>query len=136
MINKTSKPEHYYGDTVRFLFLIAAVIMLISLPSFSSIINIPIVLSVGIILVLGLVAGLTNPRQKWEAIINVGVASVGFLISETQAVLVYQQNITTTLAQRFFITNLGLGLIFLIALYFAVKTLRGLILTDENQKNS
>jgi hypothetical protein len=117
---------HYYGDTVRFLFLVAAVIMLLTLPMVSEVLNIPTVISVASILVLGAAAGLTNPKQVWDSAINVFISAAGFLIFETTAVWTYRQHIDTVSAERFFLANIGLGLIFMIALYFSVKTLRGL----------
>lgn len=130
-INRSEKtPAHYYGDYVRAAFLLAAVIMLVSLPSFGSVLRVPVIVSVGSILVLGLAAGLTNPKQKWDAGVNMVLAAIGFLIFESVAVIVYQQDIATPIMQRFFITNLGLGLIFLAALYFAVKTFRAALMTQ------
>lgn len=117
---------HYYGDTVRFLFLIAAIVMLLMLPMFNEILNIPTIISVASILILGAAAGFTNPKQKWDATINVLVAAAGFLIFESTAVWTYQQQIDSIRAERFFMTNVGLGLLFLIAIYFSIKTLRGL----------
>ncbi len=131
MTNLTKKPSHYYGDTVRFLFLIAGVIMLLMLPTVSQILNIPIVVSVVAILALGLAAGFTNPKQKLDALINVFISAAGFLIFESTAVWTYQNGITTDRLQFFFIASITLGLIFLLALYFSVKTFRAEIVTPE-----
>jgi len=123
---------HYYGDTVRLLFMIAGIIMLVTLPSFSKILNVPVIVSVASILILALSAGLTNPKQKWDATVNVVIASVGFLVFETFGVLAYGQGVISKQGEFFVITNIGLGLLFLVALYFGVKTLRGLYLKGEN----
>ena len=125
------KLSHYYGDTVRFLFLIAGVIMLISLPTVSQILNIPIIISVIAILILGLAAGFTNPKQKLDALINVFISAAGFLIFESTAVWTFQKGITTQRLEYFFIANIILGLIFLLALYFSAKTLRAEIVSTE-----
>ena len=117
---------HYYGDTVRFLFMIAGVIMLITLPSFSRVLDIPVIISVASILVLALSAGLTNPKQKWDAGINVAIASIGFIVFETFGIMAYREGVLGKQGELFVIVNIGLGLLFLIALYFSVKTLRGL----------
>lgn len=125
------KLSHYYGDTVRFLFLIAAVIMLVMLPTVSQILNIPIIISVVAILILGLAAGFTNPKQKLNALINVFISATGFLIFESTAVWTYQRGITTERLEYFFIANVALGIIFLLALYFSVKTFRAEIVNPE-----
>jgi hypothetical protein len=118
--------RHYYGDTVRFLFMVAAAVMLITLPSFNAILKIPVIVSVATILILTLSAGLTNPKQKWDALINVIISAIGFLVFETFGVLAYQYQNSRESDQVFFVTNIGLGLLFMISLYFSVKTLRGI----------
>lgn len=124
-IHPQQKIDHYYGDIVRMLFLVSAMIMLIGLPVVSNYIAIPAIISVVGILVLGLAAGLTNPKQTWDAAINVAVAIVGFVVFESYAVSLYQK---LGMDNKFFIANLILGFIFLFAVYFSVKTLRGLLL--------
>lgn len=127
---KEKKPfSHYHGDIVRVVFLIAAFIILFTLPTFQSLLNIPILTSIIVILILGVAAGLTNPLKKWSATINVVISVVGFLIFEYSAVLLYQGQIDSTKNVAFFLTNLILGLLFLISLYFSVKTLRGELIT-------
>ncbi len=116
---------HYYGDTVRMLFLLAALIMLVSLPVFADLTGLPPFVSVGAILVLGLAAGLTNPEQLWDAGVNAAIAVVGTLVFEGYAVLLYQKYNGPS---GFFFTNLVLGFIFFVAVYFSVKTVRGLLL--------
>lgn len=128
------KFPHYYGDTVRWLFMIAAIGMLLMLPAVNDIINIPAIVSVAGILILGFAAGFTNPKQLWDAGINTAISMIGFLLFETVAVWTYQQHLNTVQAEWFFMANIGLGLLFLLALYFSVKTLRGLLLKDENSE--
>jgi hypothetical protein len=115
---------HYYGDIVRALFLVAAVVMVVGLPAVSNSLNIPTAFSVAGMLVLGLAAGFTNPKQKWDAAVNVGIAAVGFFVFESYAVSSYQAHVV----DKFFMSNLVLGFLFLMALYYGVKTLRGLVI--------
>lgn len=116
---------HYYGDTVRVLFLLAALVMLVSLPVFADLTGLPSLMSVGAILALGLAAGFTNPTQLWDAGLNAGIAVIGTLVFEGYAVVLYQKYNGPS---GFFFTNLVLGFIFFVAVYFSVKTVRGLIL--------
>ena len=132
--NNTTKFPHYYGDIVRVLFMAAAIVMLMSLPAVANFLNFPIWFSVVSILVLGLAAGLTNPKQIWEAGLNAGISVIAFIVFESYAVSTYMRYSATN---RFFITNLTLGFIFLFAIYFSVKSLRGLWLEKwQKQPNS
>jgi hypothetical protein len=113
--------------------MLAGVIMLITLPSFSRILNIPVLVSVAGILILALSAGLTNPRLQWVAWANVIVSSIGFLIFETYGILAYNQGTQgaiSRIGENFVIINIMLGLMFLISLYFSVRTLRGFYLKE------
>jgi len=121
--------SHYYGDTVRILFMAAALVMLVGLPAVGSYIGLPTFFSVIAILGLVLTAGLTNPKQVWEAGLNVGISLVGFLVFESYAVAAYGRFSAT---DKFFLANLALGFIFLFATYFSVKTWRGLLLAEKD----
>lgn len=119
-------PKHYYGDIVRILFVVAAIILFamqftgIRLPfsAFGSII---------VILILVVSAGLTNPVQAWIHWINIFVSGFCLLLFgglalsrfQTQAALFPDGVLIGVLA-----------LMFLIALYSATKTLRGILMRD------
>lgn len=113
---------HYHGDVVRVLFFVAGIIMLIGLPFFKDLIPFSLNISILSILVLGLIAGFTNPRQMWVAIINVLISLAGFIIFEYYAVTSFDPS------TLFFWTNQALALIFFLTLYFSTKTLRGFLL--------
>lgn len=119
---------HYYGDIVRVLFLTASVIMLIGLPIVSNYLNLPTIFSVIGILILVLSAGITNPKQLWHAGINCGIAAVGIAVFESYAVTAFR---SFGPMDKFFLSNLALGFIFLFAGYFSVKTFRGLLLQSS-----
>jgi len=118
------KIPHYYGDAVRMLFMIAAIVMFVTLPMFNQDIGLPVVFSAVAILILGTAAGLTNPKLIWDAGINAAIAVAGFLVFVIYSVNSYGEGGV----ENFFLTNLTLGFIFLLAIYFSVKTFRGLIL--------
>jgi hypothetical protein len=120
--------HHYYGDIVRVLFLVAALIMVIGLPAVKEYVNVPVAFSVMAIVILGMAAGFTNPVQLWDAGMNAGIAAIGLLVFETAAVASYTPG---TGPSSFFITNMVLGFLFLLAVYFSVKTLRGLWLENH-----
>jgi hypothetical protein len=113
--------QHYYGDIVRYLFLAAAVIMIITLPLFSKEINFPVLFSVIGIAVLGVAAGLSNPKQFISSLINLIISLLGFIIFLYTATHTYQQS---GVADKFVLTDIILSAIFLFAIYFSMKTLR------------
>ena len=121
---------HYYGDLVRFLFLLGAVIMLLTLPVLNNLLPVPTLVSILIILALALFAGFTNPRLKSTGIINAGVAIAGFIVFEYYAIVAY---VTFTKFTLFFATNQILAIIFLVASYYTVKTLRGMLLRSKSE---
>lgn len=124
---------HYYGDTVRALFLFGGSIMLLGLPILLNYIQIPSFFAVFGVLLISVAAGFTNPSQKWDAAINAIVSSTGFMVFGIYAISFYQKY---GLENKLFIANLFLGFVFLFAVYFSVKTLRGLLLNNTpNGKN-
>ncbi len=115
---------HYYGDLVRKLFIASAVAMLVFLPFYDYKIPVPYTVSIFVIVVLGVIAGVTNPLQKWVIVVNNIIAACGVAVFEYMAVNNYD------IKSLFFWVNQALALTFLVALYFSTKTFRGMILKD------
>ncbi len=115
--------EHYYGDVVRRLFLASAVLMLATYPFLKDLIPETPVFSIFAIVMIVLFAGLTNPRQVWVAVANMILSGVGLLIFGFYA---FQFYAAYTPSSSIFWVNQILGILFLIAFYFSVKTLRGM----------
>ncbi|MEO8065835.1 MAG: hypothetical protein ABI643_03220 [Candidatus Doudnabacteria bacterium] len=112
--------EHYYGDSIRKLFIFAALIIVVGLPFVYGYLGLPITLSLVAALALVIFAALTSPNHKWVIEINAIVSAVALLIFEAYAIRFYN------LQQPFlFVTNEILALLFLVALYYSVKTWRG-----------
>ncbi|MGE5041469.1 MAG: hypothetical protein ACM3IJ_01040 [Candidatus Levyibacteriota bacterium] len=119
------RKEHYYGDTVRKLFLAGAVFMLIALPFMSTFLSVPIYVSILAAIAIGVFAGITNPLQVWVAILNFILAVLAVIMFEYAAVNGYQ---TYSLTHRTFWVNQILAINFLVALYYSTKTVRGMFL--------
>jgi hypothetical protein len=119
--------SHYYGDIVRRLFLIAAFVMAATLPYFSPLIDKPLLMSIVGILVLAVAAGLSSPAYSLTSLLNALVALGAMVVFETYAV----QSFTESGTDVFFLINQGLALIFLVAFYFGIKTLRSAPLTTR-----
>lgn len=128
--NEKLLTKHYYGDVVRFLFLAAAVIMLVALPFLNPNLPVPLIFSILIILTIGLVAGVTNPLQKSTLFITTGISAIALAVFEYYAVTTY---INTSYTNILFIVNQVLALIFLFALYYSTKTLRARLIDKDNK---
>lgn len=124
--------QHYYGDIVRYLFIVAAILMVIGLPIFQNYIQGPLIISIIAIVVLGIAAGLTNPKQKISAVVNLIISIFGFIIFTYTSVNAINQAPSD---DKFLLTNIILSIMFLFATYFAMKTVRAEML-DPNQKES
>lgn len=116
---------HYYGDIVRRLFIVAALVMLASLPFLQSFVPLPTFFAILAILIIVLAAGFLAPTQKWMMLTDMIISGAAVLVFEDYAVQAYLRNGTA-----FFVANQALAIIFFIAFYFAVKTVRGAFFKD------
>jgi hypothetical protein len=123
--------QHYYGDTVRRLFISAAVIMTVTLPFFAEEIGMMASgISIGGIIITGLAAGLTNPKSVISAIIN-GIVSVGaVLVFELYSIDTYTR---TQAMSVFLLINQLLAGLYVVALYYSIKTIRGIITNNSER---
>lgn len=122
---KSQKPiPHYYGDVVRALFIFGAALMLVSLPFFRLETPISVPASLAVIAVLGLAAGLTNPREMWVAALDAIISLAAVVFFGYFAVAAYAAYSPRSV---FFWINQVLALNFLIALYYAAKTVRAML---------
>ena len=117
---------HYYGRTIRSIFLIAGVLMIVSFPFFSDLVPVPLPVSIGIMALLVVFGGLMNPAQRWILLVNTIVPLLGFILFEYQAAYGYEHLQTMdTRGPAFFWVNQIISLLFFIATYLSVKTARG-----------
>ena len=70
-------PPHYYGDTVRALFLLAGVVVLLASPLDEDIIPYGWSAAIPIALIVVLLAGMTSPRQRFVMAANAAVSAAG-----------------------------------------------------------
>lgn len=118
--------SHYYGDNVRKLFIAAAIIMIIALPILRDLIYVPVTLSLIAILVIDIAAGLTNPKMFWVAVLNAVISGGALITFEYFAVEAYKN--LGGFQNLLFVANQALAIVFLSALYYGVKTIRGKII--------
>ncbi len=123
--NNDSKPEHYYGDVVRAIFLAAGIVFLITMVRDREFLSFYLVVGVLSVLALTILAGLTNPRSKKIIKIDAAVSVIMFLLFEYLAIAGYSD--APGFTDSVFFLRQALAVLFLIALYFSTKTLRGML---------
>ncbi len=116
---------HYHGDIVRILFLASALIMLAAQTTGTSLpfSTIQVVIFAVILVIL---AGVTNPAQAWIHYLNEVVAVFGAVRFGITAIEEYQGRQNLLDPQYLYVEVLAL--LFFIAVYFATKTIRGILL--------
>ncbi|MBI4121213.1 MAG: hypothetical protein HY457_03085 [Parcubacteria group bacterium] len=120
---------HYYGDNVRTIFLIGSIAVLLSLPLFTRLLTETIIYPATVVAVLVIAAGIANPAQRWTMVLNTIISAGAVAFFEYQALLVSHLPATDDWQQSFlFLENHVLALLFLIALYYSIKTTRGRLL--------
>ncbi len=121
--------SHYYGDEVRRLFMAAAIIMALSLPFFWDIIDGYIFFPILAIVLLGMAAGVTNPRQIWVVVADICISVLAAGIFEFVAIRSQDQ---FGWQAPFFWTNQLLAVIFIVSIYYSVKTLRAKLIGTQH----
>ena len=121
--------SHYHGDTVRILFVCAAVLVFLT-----QFVGTKLPFSTGalmfIIVVLVVAAGITNPVQHWIHWVNTIISIFGLLIFGglalarigTREDIFSQSGLVAILA-----------IVFLATLYLGTRTLRGLMVPHVDQ---
>ncbi len=117
------------NNIVSKLFLFAAIIMLVTYPSFRTFLPQYPIFMIGAIALLSVMAGLTTSKRRWM---------VGIDIIISLFAIVYFENHAITYAQipsliGIFLTDQGLVFTFVIALYFSVKHFRKVMISDINK---
>lgn len=112
---------HYYGDNVRKLFIIASVMMLVFVPLFGVIAAFVLPLQIVGAMILIVLAALTSPTKELSLVADALAAGAGIVTFEIVAIASYlMDNIVG------FIANEVLSFVFILALYFALKTIRAM----------
>ncbi len=122
-VNRWPMIPHYYGDAARQLLLGAAALMIIASPLYSNNLRaaFPFIM-VGALVAVAF-AALTNPRDVWVSIGNAIISGVGAVVYTTWGI--YEYEAINPIA---FMLRVAIGIIFLFAFYFSVKTVRAFML--------
>jgi len=113
---------HYYGNNVRVLFVVGAVVLIIAQSTGA---ELPMSTTGAVIsaVILAIVAGITNPAQGWIHWANEFIAMFGVLLFGTSAIDHYRSGLSIFDPSFAYIETLAL--LSLLALYFATRTVRG-----------
>ena len=112
-------PE-YNKNIVSKLFLGAAIIILLTYPGFKIFLPQYQIFMVGAVAILSIMAGLTNKKSKFIIFIDILVSLFGITFYEDHAIMFARNSNLVGI----FLTDQVLVVIFVIALYFSVKSLR------------
>ncbi len=124
--------QHYYGDTVRVIFMVIGIVMAVCLPFFKSLIQMPVGICIIAILALAVFSGFLNPKQHWVIVADTVIAILAFLAFEYYAVVTYSTiSSAVSLNVYFFWFNQIAAILSLVAVYLSFKTLRGKMLSDK-----
>lgn len=113
---------HYYGDVVRIIFVVCAVVIGALIPLSGSI-GFGLVIAMPIVLMLVVLAGFTNPHSTAVMVFDLIAAAVCILIAETYAITAYQSE-----QLYVFLVFEALSVLLLVALYFSAKNVRAAML--------
>lgn len=117
------KLRHYYGDITRNLFLAAGGTMLIFIPLQGSIFPEAAFLFIFGVILVCVLAGLTDARKRWVAVMNAALAFLGLAFFEFYGLQSYRVD-----GFSFeFLVHQAIALIFFFALYYSTKTLRAMM---------
>ena len=116
---------HYYGDPVRFIFVLVAALWLISLPFFPHLLPFEPLIQVIAIVVIVVFAALTNPKKRWILAYDALIAGIGVVVIESAAI--NQFSVSNWVE---FVVREILVILFLIALYLSLKTVRAMYMDE------
>ncbi len=115
---------HYYGDEVRIFFVIVGALLLASMLFDKDLLVFNILVGVVGVLILTIVAGLTSPRSFTVLVIDAVIAGLVFVFFEFFAISAYYRH--ETVLDVVFALRQSIAFVALAALYFSVKSIRGL----------
>ncbi len=119
---------HYHGDEVKTLFVVSALVLIFAQSTRA---DIPLSTfgAVTVAAVLVIVAGIINPRQVWIHWVSEVLAVLGTILFGTAAVDRYRGG-TSAFAPSFLYIE-ALAVLSLFALYFATRTIRGIMVRTD-----
>lgn len=126
-----SNIPHYYGDSVRQIFVVVGAAMLLLAPFLINRAPALLPFEIGGAIALVCLAALTNPRKVWVLMADSLAAGIGVIVFESLAIAAYASG--NWLA---FIALEVVTIAFLYALYFSLKTVRSMIFGQVGKRET
>jgi hypothetical protein len=122
---------HYYGDIVRILMLSGVGLALVSVPFSHGFIHDLFIVEVLVALVIVVFAAMTNPFKSSIILGDVILSGIAVALFEIDAFNNYTDGELVT-----FVIYEAIAILFVIAFYFSLKTLRAFTLHQIGRENS
>ncbi len=122
---------HYYGDTARWLMLLVAVVLFVSVPIFPDLLPLSPSLQVVAAVLLVIFAALTSPHKRWSIVCDAVLSGAVLIAVELIAVETYAGS-----SWSVFLLREGIVIVLLFSLYYSLKTLRSMSLHVLGQKGT
>ena len=122
---------HYYGDTARMLMLAGAGFALLVIPFSSGFLHDAFMFDIIIGLAIVASAALTNPHSKLLAVSDALLSGFAVVLFEMDAFQNYQAGELLT-----FVFYEGIAILFILAFYFSLKTVRAFTLHQVGKRDS
>jgi len=109
---------HYYGDAVRTLFVLAAVLIGISIPFTADVVT-SVTFAGPVMVALLVLAGLLSPHTQFVIVLSAIMAGLGVVVAQLVALSSYVGE-----NGALFAFYEAISILFMASLYFSVKTVR------------
>lgn len=121
---------HYYGNSVRLLFVLASALWLITIPFFPELLPFDPLIQVLAVVVIVVFAAITNPNKKWILAYDALIAGIGVVVIESAAINQFSVSNWVEFAIRELLV-----LFFLAALYLSLKTVRAMYMNQIGKES-
>ena len=129
LLDNHATVPHYYGNIVRVLLISAGILLLLLILLDKEMFVFNIAVGIVTVLILTIFAGLTSPRNFSVIIVDTVVVAILFVLYEFLAAAAYYKY--DSFVNEIFALRQGIAFTSLAALYFCIKSLRGLSRTTE-----
>lgn len=126
-VRKPKEPAipHYYGDMVRNLLLCASALLMISAALDEALFSFYAYIGIFVLLGLVILAGLTSPRRPLTIMAD-AILSGALLVFFQYTALLGRSSLAHSGIDAAFILRQLLAVLFLLSLYYSIKTWRGM----------
>lgn len=127
---KRMRIPHYYGDRVRACLILISFILLATMLVDWKLAAWYMIFGVIGVLTLVVLAGMTSPRSRLVLITEALICGLGFVVFEYAAIIAFASS--QDFSDQVFLMRQLLAFLFLVALYYSIKSVRGVIVSDTN----